>query len=676
MGTRVAGGWYTRRCPAGEDPMTYEMPLAREFKANSVRTLPEVFSYIASKFGDKTSLGTRQLIRRQVETAPGGRALEKLELGDYEWLSYKQVQQGISNVGKGLRDMGYKFGDRVAIFAETRAEFLMAALGSLQERVCICTVYTSLSDEGIIHAVNETETPLVFTSQGLLQRLIGLLPSCPLIKTIVVMEDPIDEIDVSKMPSNITMIPFKQLLSTGEQSKLEVSQVQDPEDIAIIMYTSGSTGTPKGVQITHTNAISFIHIYVSQIPVDPSARYLAFLPMAHIMELVIQISILTCGAHVYYSSPSTLTTSSSKIATGTLGDVKLARPTRMSCVPLVLHSIIKNVMQTVEQQGWLKSFVFKKLLNNKSWIDYIPITSSLIDYVIFKKIKDELGGCLEAIVVASAPISAQTHYVFEAMFGCKILIGYGATETAGSVSSYHERTTGYGHTGPPNYGVLVKLIDWDEGGYRTSDKPNPRGEVVVAGDCITKGYFKRPEETAKAFYIDNGVRAFRTGDIGEIDEQGCLKIIDRKKDLVKLRHGEYVSLAHVESVMKTHPLVENICVFGDSLRDRTVFILVPSPRALLALAETKTARTGTNPSLDNMSHLYTDGEVSRAVLRELQAHCRDCGLNKWETPAGVHLTADVWDPDSGLVTGAMKLRRTQIGERYREAIAGLYRQLD
>jgi len=671
LSTARPDGWFARALPAGQDTASFELPLARQFREAGVQTLPKVLQHIARKYQNKASLGTRQLLLRH-ETTKNGRVMEKLELGDYEWLTYTQVQKTVSNVGRGLRELGYKFGDRVAIFAETRAEWLMAAVGALQERVTVCTVYTTLSDAGITHALNETECPLVFTSYELLPRVVSLLSSCPMIKTVVVMEDQLNEIDESKVPASIKMIPFKSLVLSGEESTSKVEPVQEPEDTAIIMYTSGSTGTPKGVEITHNNILNFIYAYFNQIPVDHTDRYLAFLPLAHIMELVVQISVLTCGAQVFYSSPTTLTSSSPKIAPGTEGDSRLARPTRMTCVPLVLDKVIKSVTQKVEQQGWLKSFVFKKLVHYKFWIDYVPITSSLIDYIIFKKVKAELGGCLKAIVVGGAPISAQTQATFEAMFGCKLLVGYGLTETTACVSCMNENTTGFGHTGAPNFGVLVKLVDWDEGGYRATDKPNPRGEIVVAGNCVTKGYFKRPEETENAFYIENGMRVFRTGDIGEMDQQGCLKIIDRKKDLVKLKHGEYVSLGNVESNLKTHPLVDNVCVFADSLRDRTVLVVVPSPQALLALGKAEQTVSFTEPSLENMGHLYTNKEIVKTVLKSLQEFCRECGLGKWEVPAAVHLTADAWDPESGLVTAAMKLRRKQIGERYAGVVAALY----
>jgi len=676
LSSRRADGWYARHCPAGADALEYEVALAREFRAAGVETVPQALRHTALKFGDKACLATRQLLRRHRNTTPDGKVFEKLELGDYAWITYKQVQQTVSNVGKAIRDMGYKFSDRVAIFAETRAEWLMSAIGCLQERVSICTVYPSLSDAGVIHALNETEVPLVFTSYDLFPRMLDMLSSCPLIKTIVVMEDQLNEVDISKLPEGIKMIPFKTLVRSGEQSTSDVDPVQDPEDTAIIMYTSGSTGTPKGVEITHTNIISFIYAGTGQIPVHESSRYMAFLPLAHILELVVQISIFTCGAQIFYSSPTTLTSSSPKVAEGTEGDAKLARPTRMTCVPLVLDKVIKNVVQKVEQGGRLKSFVFKNLVYYKSWVDYVPVVSSVIDHVIFKKVKAELGGCLKEVICGGAPMSAQTQSNFEAMFGCKLLVGYGLTETAACVSCMDEDVDGLGHTGAPNFGVLLKLIDWEDGGYRSTDKPNPRGEIVVGGKCVTKGYFKRPEETAQSYYIDNGVRAFKTGDIGEIDQHGCLKIIDRKKDLIKLKHGEYVSLGNIESTMKAHPLVETACVFADSLRESTVMVVVPSPHALLALTKTEETVSSTNASHNDMSHLYTDQEVIKSVLSRLQTYGKKCGLGKWETPAALHLTQDTWDPESGLVTAALKLRRRQITERYSTVIADLYRQLD
>ncbi|KAA0202926.1 hypothetical protein HAZT_HAZT001159 [Hyalella azteca] len=668
-------GWWQCVNPDGSVTPVEHTPVAREFRAAGVRTVSDVLRYSAQKYHTKECLGTRQVILRHMVQIEG-KTVEKLELGDYEWLSYQRVYETSQAVGLGLRDMGYKHGDRIALFAETRADWLIAAAGILQHRVAVCTVYTTLSDSGVVHALTETEVPLIFTTYELLPRVIKVLPQCPKIRTIVVMEDQIEGVgDVTEIPSQVEVIPFKTLVKRGFLSHREEVPVPKVDDTAIIMYTSGSTGVPKGVELSHANIIAFVTAYFCRIPASSKSRYLAFLPLAHILELVTELALLTRGIQIFYSSPATLTSSSLKVLAGTDGDARVAKPTVMTCVPLVLDKVIKSVTQKVEQQGWLKSLVFKKLVHYKSIFDYIPFTSSVLDLLVFRKIKVELGGELKTLVVGGAPLSIQTQELFETMFGCDIQVGYGSTETSACVSVMRSGDTRLGHTGPPNDGVLLKLRDWEEGGYRVTDKPNPRGEVVIGGPSVAKGYYNRPEETAAAFYEENGVRCFCTGDIGEIDEYGCLKIIDRLKDLVKMKHGEYISLGSVESVMKTMPLVENICVFAEVLPDFVVAVVVPVPEVLLKIGKEEPATALTNPELDNMAHLYTNRHINKVVLNLIHEHGRSCDLNKWELPAAVYLTRDVWDPESGLVTAALKLRRKQLMHRYAVQIKSMYEAL-
>ena len=147
----------------------------------------------------------------------------------------------------------------------------------------------------------------------------------------------------------------------------------------------------------------------------------------------------------------------------------------------------------------------------------------------------------------------------------------------------HVRDRKTGRAGAPLMDVDIKLVNWDEGNYRVTDQPNPRGEIHVGGDNVAVGYFKNEKETAANFYEENGRRWFRTGDIGEFEQDGVLKIIDRKKDLVKLQHGEYVSYGKTESVLKTAPIVENICAYANPDRDFIIAILIPDKNQLKAL---------------------------------------------------------------------------------------------
>jgi len=225
-----------------------------------------------------------------------------------------------------------------------------------------------------------------------------------------------------------------------------------------------------------------------------------------------------------------------------------------------------------------------------------------------------------------------------------------------------------GTVGPPMTEVETRLVDWEEGSYRVTDRPNPRGEIVLGGETIAKGYFGMKDLTESSFFEEQGKRWFRTGDIGEIDKNGVLRIVDRKKDLVKLQLGEYVSLGKVEALLKTNPLVENICVYGDSLRSFIVALVVPSRVHLVALAHRKLGKT-----TDALAELCEDADVEREVLKELTEHARKSKqLEKFEIPQALALISEVWTPESGLITASFKMKRKVIQKCYQRKIDLMY----
>lgn len=214
----------------------------------------------------------------------------------------------------------------------------------------------------------------------------------------------------------------------------------------------------------------------------------------------------------------------------------MAKPTFFLSVPLFLDTIVKNFTEKIEEQGWIERFIFNSAIKYRTVCKYSSFITNLVNQLIFKEVQEEFGGQLKYIGVGAAPITTETQKAINAMFDISLQVGYGTTETSACATCMELDDTDTGHTGGPNVGVFLKLFNWEEGGYRVTDKPNPRGEVIVGGPVISKGYFNLPEEDKEAFFEQHGQKWFRTGDIGEIDQLGRLKIIDRKRDL-KLRHS-------------------------------------------------------------------------------------------------------------------------------------------
>lgn len=226
--------------------------------------------------------------------------------------------------------------------------------------------------------------------------------------------------------------------------------------------------------------------------------------------------------------------------------------------------------------------------------------------------------------------------------------------------------TSTGKVGPPNQGAQIKLINWEEGNYKVTDKPFPRGEIVIGGAFVSDGYYLMEDKTAEDYYNMYGRRWFKTGDIGQMEQDGTLRIIDRKKDLVKLQFGEYISLGKVEAVLKTCPIVENVCIYGDSLKSFVVALITPDKAQLKQLAK-KFGKEEMEAGL-----MCADKDVTGAALREIVNHGKKFRLEKFEIPGALTLIDELWLPETGLVTAAFKLKRKPIQQKYQADIDRMY----
>merc|ERR1719357_375796 len=364
-----------------------------------------------------------------------------------------------------------------------------------------------------------------------------------------------------------------------------------------------------------------------------------------------------------------MTDMSTAIKKGQKGDATLLRPTIMCTVPLILDRIYKNLTGAVNKKGAGFKKVFEFCFNHKQRWNEWGYDTPILDRLIFNKLSMILGGRVSFMIVGSAPLSPSTQeFMRTCMPPIKLVQGYTMTETTCAGTCQVPGDMRVGIVGGPMAGMEVRLIDWEEGNYRITDKPYPRGELVLGGDPVTRGYYKNTEKTQEDFFMENGKQFFKSGDIGELREDGTFKLIDRKKDLVKLQLGEYVSLGKVEAQMKTNPLVDNICVYADSFRSYTIAFIVPIKTALLRLANNSTDITEGS----SYEQLCNDPDLVSEVLKILSLHGRENGLEKFEIPTKIQLCPEVWMPDSGLVTAAFKLKRKAIQNAFQSSIDKMY----
>ncbi|KAL1349447.1 hypothetical protein AAHE18_07G157900 [Arachis hypogaea] len=597
-------------------------------------TLAELFEMTCRRHAERLLLGTRRLVSREVVTSEDGRTFEKLHLGDYEWLTYAKTFEAVCGFASGLATLGHVREERAAIFADTREEWFIALQGCFRRNVTVVTIYASLGEEALCHSLNETEVTTVICAQKELKTLVEKLGR----------ENPVD------------------------------ADLPHPADVAVIMYTSGSTGLPKGVMMTHANVLATVSAVMTIVPdLGRNDTYLAYLPMAHILELAAENLIAACGSAIGYGSPLTLTDTSNKIKKGTKGDATVLKPSLMAAVPAILDRVRDGVFKKVNATGGLS----KKLFNlayarrlqavNGSWLGAWGLEKALWDFLVFRKVRAILGGRIRFILSGGAPLSGDTQRFINICLGAPIGQGYGLTETCAGGTFSDVDDTSVGRVGPPLPCSFIKLIDWPEGGYLTKDSPMPRGEIVIGGPNVTLGYFKNEEKTKESYKVDEkGMRWFYSGDIGRFHSDGCLEIIDRKKDIVKLQHGEYVSLGKVEAALSVSPFVDNIMLHADPIYNYCVALVVVSPSTLEDWASSK------GIAYSNLSELCKREDTMKEVHASLVKEGKKARLEKFEIPAKIELLPEPWTPESGLVTAALKLKREAIRKAFHEVLLKLY----
>ncbi|XWS23746.1 hypothetical protein CRYUN_Cryun28dG0041600 [Craigia yunnanensis] len=607
-----------------------------------ISTLAELFEQACKQHYDKRLLGTRKLISREAEVTEDGRSFEKLHLGEYEWLTYGKAFEAVCNFASGLVQLGHKKEERVAIFADTREEWFIAL---------------------------QTEVTTVICGNKELKKLVNISGQLDTVKRVICMDD---EIPTSASGRWI-ITSFADVERVGRENPVD-ADLPLKADVAVIMYTSGSTGLPKGVMMTHGNVLATVSAVMTIVPgLGSKDVYLAYLPLAHILELAAENLIPAVGGVIGYGNPLTLTDTSSKIKAGTKGDATELSPTVMAAVPAILDRVRDGVRKKVDAKGGLSKKLFDLAYSrrlsaiNGSWFGAWGLEKFLWDSLVFKKVRAVLGGRIRFLLSGGAPLSADTQRFINICLGAPIGQGYGLTETCAGATFSEVDDTSVGRVGSPNPCSFIKLIDWPEGGYLTSDSPMPRGEIVVGGPSVTLGYFKNEEKTKEVYKVDErGMRWFYTGDIGQFHADGCLEIIDRKKDIVKLQHGEYVSLGKVEAALSISPYAENIMLHADPFHSCCVALVVASQHAL----EDWASKQGV--AFTDFADLCEKEKTIKEVHSSLIQIAKKSRLEKFEIPAKIKLLSTPWTPESGLVTAALKIKREVIRKVFSEDLAKLY----
>jgi long-chain acyl-CoA synthetase len=426
-------------------------------------SVADLFSRSCKKYKNLKAFGYREVFGEEDETQPDGKVFRKQILGDYKWFTYHQIDERIEHIARGFMSVGVKPGDVVLILAETRLEWMLSAQAIFRLGATIATLYTTLGQEGILHGINETEVTHIVTTYDVVPKIKMFHRLVPKVRTIIYIEGHKTP-DSTGLPSHVDLIPFKTIEEKGRSATGLKFTTAQPDDPAVIMYTSGSTGIPKGVILTHRNVLTTIGgFFAVAHTLSQNGTYMAYLPLAHVLELAAETFFFSIGVSVGFSSPHTMTDKSTGVKKGQSGDAVLLQPTVMAAVPLVLDRIRKGVWDTMETRGKFAKAFFQFAIEYKKFWMKRGFRTPIVNAVVCSKIRSMLGGRIKQIVCGSAPLSPDTMEFVRVCLDVVVLQGYGLTETAAGSALMGLPDMSVGRVGPPLHGIKIKLVDWFEG---------------------------------------------------------------------------------------------------------------------------------------------------------------------------------------------------------------------
>lgn len=644
--------------------------------ADNITTTYELLRISAEKYGNAKVMGSRKLVRTHQETKKVKKMVDGVEqqvdknwtffeLSPYEYMTYYEYEKLCLDIGAGLRKLGMEKSDRVHIFAATSAHWLAMSHGSASQSMPIVTAYDTLGEAGLRHSMVATGAKAIFLDPHLLPTLGNVLKDATEVRYVIWNnQNPVKQEHINNLKSSyphVTVVSFKELENLGKENPCDPVPPA-ASDLCCIMYTSGSTGTPKGVPLKHSNVVAAVAgvSVVVQPYIGPGDGLLTYLPLAHILEFVFENASLYWGTTMGYGNPKTLSDTSVRHCAG---DIREFKPSVLVGVPAVWESVKKGITAKVAAGSFVVQNMFWGAMWAKSALLGAGLPGSgLLDAIVFKKIKEATGGKLKLCLNGGGPVARDTQR-FISMAIAPMIIGYGLTETSAMGTLMNPLEWSADAHGAMPACIEVKLVDFPDAGYHATNKPHPQGEVWIRGPSVMQEYYKNEKETNEAM-AEGGW--FRTGDIGEWDSNGHLKLIDRKKNLVKTLNGEYIALEKLESIYRSAPIVGNICVYADSNKTKPVAIILPLEPALKKVA----ASLGIEGS--SVEELVHNKKLQSSVLKDLQNAGRQGGLSGIEIIDGVVLSDEEWTPENGLVTAAQKLNRKGLVQKYEKEIAEAY----
>ena len=603
----------------------------------------------------------------------------------YEWIDYETLQQRRTYFGKGLVELharegivGTQYG--VGLWCQNRPEWQITDLACMSQSLFSVSLYDTLGPDASEYIVRHANLACVVTSLNHVGALLKIKPRLPNLKFLIVL-DPLEPANdenpalskkelldtlTKSLDLNLKVYSMAEVEQLGRVSSLPLNPPQ-PNHIVTINYTSGTTGAPKGVVLSHANSVAATSsgmIAASQ--TGGNDTMCSYLPLAHIYGRLLEHITAYGGGKVGYFHGNILEL---------VDDLKLLRPTTFASVPRLYNrfgGVIKS--QTLDAPGFkgtLSRHVVSTKMANLKNTDNPTNKHMLYDRIWGKKVSAALGlDRAQSLVSGSAPLDSNLQQFLSIVTSARVMQGFGMTETYALGLSQQDGDLSTGNCGGVSACSEICLLSVPDMEYTVDDKPYPRGELLIRGANVFKEYYNNPEETQNAFTDDGW---FKSGDIAMVDDLGRFTIIDRRKNVLKLAQGEYVSPERIEGVyLSALNYLAQGFVHGDSLQTCLVAVFGVQPDIFAPYASKILGKTIAPTDIEAIKIACNDQRVADAIQKDLEEVGKKNKFAGYERVKALHLAVEPFTIDNETLTPTLKLKRPVAKKLYRGLLDELY----
>jgi len=620
----------------------------------------------------------------------------------YTYATFPEVKKMVDDIACALSGAGVKEQDNIGIFSKNRPEWFQVMVANSCVGSRTVALYDTLGEEALEHILKQAEISVLFTEKHKLKTLKSILSSIKhFVKTVVVFDsqeqygnkfEALGEEEQKEWGQNdefpVELIGLSEFIKKGADVKVEeIRSKCGGEDICNIMYTSGTTGLPKGVMLSHIGVLCAVAAAKERIgdKLAPGGRHYSYLPLAHIFELMVELACVSMGLAIAFTQGNI-----KKLAE----DLGMVQPTLFIGVPRIYGKFYEKFWVGVKGGSFLKKKIAKDAFKAGSIYIRDNQRSKFYDKIVWKGVAAKMGLSEVCVsITGAAPMPGYLMEFIKLVTKAPMVQGYGLTETtaSGGISGLDDTTVG--HNGTPPTACEIRLADVPEMKYLSTDMQTidekeyncPRGEIQIRGPVIFKGYFKMPEKT-KEVMTDDGW--FCTGDIGRINPNGTLSIIDRKKNIFKLSQGEYIAVEKVENTYGKSSCVNQIWVYGNSFKPKVVAVVVPDAVGASKLLGDKFDAGDALPATPEWLAAWEKATESQEAKDLITKWCFDDlkkntgKLKGFEKIAAIHCEFSLdnllqgFNVENNCLTPSFKLKRPPLKNRYLEQLKGLYASID